>query len=186
MIRRKVPNRWSHSLELAAFLEYHVSALEVDEVRHNLMLGILGGRFAPKLRLWSIGDPSACAIQTPGYPLILGSLSRGQCRQLADGTRDLGLPGVVGNDETATWFVERASELGQRFRDPIPQRIHALREHPRYPGAHGHARVVGPADSANCAAWLLAFFDEAVPNEPKPSRADRGNGPRRPLSLLDC
>jgi predicted GNAT family acetyltransferase len=66
--------------------------------------------------------------------------------------------------------VERARELGQRFRDPIPQRIHALREHPRYPGAHGHARVVGPADSANFTAWLLAFFDEAVPNEPKPSR----------------
>lgn len=67
-------------MELAAFVEYHVPALEADEVEHNLMLGILGGRFAAELRVWSLGDPGACAIQTPGYPAILGPLSRAQCR----------------------------------------------------------------------------------------------------------
>ena len=157
-------------MELAAFIDYHAPALEADEVRHNLVLGLLGGRFATELRLWSMGGPGACAIQTPGYPLILGPLSRAQCRQLADETRDIGVPGVVGADETAKWFVERAHELGQRFRDPIPQRIHALREAPRYPGAPGHWRKVEGADSDIFAAWFLAFLDEAVPNDPKPSR----------------
>lgn len=157
-------------MELAAFVECHVPALESDEVRHNLMLGVLGGRFAAELRLWSVGGPGACAIQTPGYPLILGPLSREQCRQLAEETRDIGLPGVVGNDETAKWFVERAIELGQRFRAPIPQRIHALRASPRYPGAPGSWRKVEAANSVVFVEWLLAFFDEAVPNEPKPSR----------------
>jgi len=170
MIRRSLPNLWSRNVEFAEFIDYHVPALEADEVRHNLMLGILGGRFAAELRLWSVGDAGACAIQTPGYPLILGQLSRAQCRHLARETRDLGLPGVVGTDETAKWFVERAVELGQHFRDPIPQRIHALRETPRYPGAPGHSRRVAAADTTVFAEWLLAFFDEAVPNEPKPPR----------------
>jgi hypothetical protein len=49
-------------VELAAFVEYHVPALEADEVRHNLMLGVLGGRFAAGVRRWSVGDASACAI----------------------------------------------------------------------------------------------------------------------------
>ena len=157
-------------MELADYLDYHLPALEEDEVRHNLILGLLGGRFAAALRLWSLGEPGACAIQTPGYPLILGPLSRAQCRHLADETRDIGLPGVVGCDETATWFAERAVELGQHFREPIPQRIHALRAPPRYPGARGHARHVDAADTARFAEWLLAFFAEAVPNEPKPPR----------------
>jgi RimJ/RimL family protein N-acetyltransferase len=170
MIDRSLPNLWSRSLELAAFVEYHSPALETDEVRHNLMLGLLGGRFAAELRLWSLGEAGACAIQTPGYPLILGPLSREQCRQLAEETRDMSLPGVVGTDETAKWFVERAVEFGQRFREPFPQRIHALRETPHYPGAPGHSRRVSAADTTVFAEWLLAFFDEAVPNEPKPPR----------------
>lgn len=157
-------------MELAEFTQYHIPALEADEVRHNLILGLLGDRFAKALRLWSIGGPGACAIQTPGYPLILGPLAREPCRQLAEETKDIGLPGVVGTDEAANWFVERAVELGQNFRDPIPQRIHALREPPRYPGARGHARHVEAADTSLFAAWLLAFFDEAVPDDPKPPR----------------
>lgn len=89
---------------------------------------------------------------------------------MAEETRDINLPVVVGNEETAKWFAERAIELGQRFRDPIPPRIHALRKQPRYPGAPGHWRKVEAADSAIFTEWLLAFFDEAVPNEPKPPR----------------
>ena len=157
-------------MELAAFMDYRVGALETGEVRHNLMLGLLGGRFAAELRLWSIGEPGACAIQTPGYPLVLGPLSRQQCRRLADETQTIDVPGVIGCDATANWFVERALELGHRFREPIPQRISALREAPRYPGARGHSRRVEGADTGLFAEWLIAFFDEAVPNERKPPR----------------
>lgn len=52
-------------MELAAFMEYHVPALEADEVRYNLMLSVLGGRFAAGLRLWGVGDTGACPIQRP-------------------------------------------------------------------------------------------------------------------------
>src|SRR5262249_60780475 len=54
---------------------------------------------------------------------------------------------LVGPDRTAAWFAGRAIELGLTFLEPIPQRIHALRGKPNYPGAPGHARMVGPPDA---------------------------------------
>jgi RimJ/RimL family protein N-acetyltransferase len=155
------------------FLEHHRPALERDEVRHNLILANLG-RLAldhpPELRQWTLGAPGACAVQTPGYPIVLGELTPAQCRALADGTRDLDHPGVVGPDRTAFWFAERAIELGLTFLEPIPQQIHVLRDKPNYPGALGHARLIGPADAELFADWNIAFLREAVPHDPLPSR----------------
>jgi len=88
------------------FVEQHRPALEQDEVRHNLILANLGRLAAghpPDLLRWTLGAPGACAVQTPGYPIVLGELTRAQCRALADQTRDLDYPGVVGPDRTAQW-----------------------------------------------------------------------------------
>jgi hypothetical protein len=74
------------------FVEHHRSALERDEVRHNLILAILDRLAAgqpPGLLRWTLGPPGACAVQTPGYPIVLGELTAAQCRALADETRDL-------------------------------------------------------------------------------------------------
>jgi RimJ/RimL family protein N-acetyltransferase len=155
------------------FLEHHRPALERDEVRHNLILANLGRLAAghpPDLLRWTLGAPGACAVQAPGYPIVLGDLTPAQCRALASETRDLDYPGVVGPDRTAQWFVESAIELGLTFLEPIPQQIHVLRDKPNYPGAPGHARAIGPADAELFADWTVAFMREAVPHDPVPGR----------------
>jgi RimJ/RimL family protein N-acetyltransferase len=163
----------AQTVEPRNFVEHHRPALERDEVRHNVILTNLD-RLAldpsPNLRRWSLCTPGACAVQTPGYPIVLGELTQAQCRALAEETRDLDYPGVVGPEGTAPWFAERAAELGLMFLEPIPQQIHALREKPKYPGGPGHARVISPADVALFAEWTIAFMREAAPHDPSPSR----------------
>jgi predicted GNAT family acetyltransferase len=77
---------------------------------------------------------------------------------------------VVGPDRTAPRFAERATKLGVKFADPIPQQIHALRDKPRYPGASGQARLVGSDDTDLFADWTIAFMREAAPHDPPPDR----------------
>lgn len=166
-------SRLERTAQTLDFVEHHRPALERDEVRHNVILANLdrfAGENPPDLRRWTLGTPGACAVQTPGYPIVLGELALEQCRALADETRDLDYPGVVGPDRMAQWFAERAIELGLTFLEPIPQQIHALRDKPNYPGARGHARVVGPADVVRFADWTIAFLREAIPHDPLPSR----------------
>src|SRR5262245_57860573 len=161
-------------MPLADFIATHVPALERDEVRHNLILGLLARAATVDLPLhtWTLGGPGACAIKTPGRPIVLGEVDREQCRGLADMTADLDHTGVVGPDTAPRWFVERAVELGQTFVDPVPQRILVLRSRPAHPGAPGHARQVQAEDGPLLADWLLAFAHEAVPHDPVSPRAD--------------
>ena len=123
------------------FVEFHLPALEADEVRFNLPAGILAaakGKDCPSGFLcWTLGAPGHCAIQTPDRPLVLGALNRDECQRLARETKHITYPGVIGTDSTARWFVEEASSLGIAFQEPEPQRIHALREPPRLPDAEG-------------------------------------------------
>ena len=111
-------------MHLAQFIATHVPALERDEVRHNLILGILARAAEsphPALRTWTLGGPGACAIKTPGRPIVLGEVDREQCRALAEATLDLDNAGVVGLDLRPEWFVERAVALGATFAEPVPQ-----------------------------------------------------------------
>src|SRR5262249_34983786 len=147
------------------FADYHRPALETDEVRHNVMLSILARVTADpsiNFRHWTLGAPGQCAVQTPPHGIVLADLLKTQCRALAEETRDLDYPGVVGPDRTARWCGERAAELGGQFAEPIPQQIHVLRDKPRYPGASGHARLVCGDDADLFVAWTLAFMREAV------------------------
>jgi RimJ/RimL family protein N-acetyltransferase len=156
-----------------AFVARHGPALERDEVRHNVLLMILGLIAAgdhPGVRCWSLGEGGACAVQTPPYAIVLGDLSQAQCHVLADQTRELDYPGVVGPDRTAPWFVDRARMLGIEFGEPVPEQIHVLREPPCYPGAPGHARSVGTDDAALLYDWTMEFMREAVPHDPAPDR----------------
>jgi RimJ/RimL family protein N-acetyltransferase len=161
-------------MELRDFIEFHRPALERDEVKHNLMLGLLPRLLdtaQPDCRLWTLGAPGACAIQTtPRHSIILGELDPAQCHAFAEQTRDLDYPGVVGADGVAPLFVKRAIERSVRFAEPIPELIQALRDRPTYPNVPGVARLVVRDDAALFAEWLIAFFGEAVPHEPVPPR----------------
>jgi RimJ/RimL family protein N-acetyltransferase len=152
-------------MQLAKFIDYHRPTLEANEAKYNLILGILGSPSAPGLQLWTLDGPGACAIRSPGYPIILGALTEAQCHRLADDTRTLDYPGVVGSDATARWFVER----GGNFHAPIPLHIQVLDRAPTYPAASGYARQVSAEDIAVFSEWMLAFRDEAVPHDPRPS-----------------
>ena len=171
-------------MRLAAFIEHHRPALEASEVKHNLILGLLADRSARRLRRWSFATPGACAIQRPGGQIALGALAESDCRLLAEATKDLPFPGVVGADGTAQWFVERAIELGLGFREAVPQQIQALQNRPIYPDAPGHARQVGRENAALFADWMLAFHDEALPQERKPSRRQMEKLAGETLQLL--
>jgi RimJ/RimL family protein N-acetyltransferase len=163
-------------MELREFAEYHTPALEQDEARHNLMLGLIvrlleSAQPNPDVRLWTLGASGQCAMQTsPHNSIILGELDQRQCRALADDTLGLNPPGVVGFDPIMFWFVQRAVERGVRFLEPIPQQIYALHQNPIYPDVDGAARIVDSADVELFGEWLTAFSQEAVPHEPIPTR----------------
>jgi ribosomal protein S18 acetylase RimI-like enzyme len=154
------------------FASYHLPALERDEIRHNLIVAVLGrlaGENPPELQWWSLGEPGQCAIKAPGYPIVLGDVNAAQCRALAEKTCSLDYPAVVGADETARWFVERATELGLTFLEPIPQQIQVLCNKPVHPGVPGHARTIVATDTPLFSDWTVAFRHEAVPHDPIPS-----------------
>jgi RimJ/RimL family protein N-acetyltransferase len=161
-------------MQLREFVEFHRPALERDEVKYNLMLGLLARLLEteqPELRLWTLGAPGQCAMQTtPHSAIILGDLSAAQCYAFAEDTLGFDYPGVVGLDETAALFVERATERGVKFAVPIPQLIHALREPPIYPAASGAARLVELGDLETFADWMVAFIREATPHDTPPAR----------------
>lgn len=162
-------------MQLADFIATHALALENDEARHNLILGILGraGKGSmPQLTTWTLGAPGACAVMGPGRAIVLGELGRNECRALAEATRGLAYQGVVGQDLAPSWFVERAAELGLAFADPIPQRILALRKKPIYPSSRGRARIVEREDVSIFSDWMIAFSTEAVPDDPVPTREE--------------
>jgi hypothetical protein len=139
------------------------------------MLGLLGRAAkdpGQQLLTWMLGGPGACAIRSPSRPIVLGEVGREHCRALVEATRECDYVGVAGLDSAPNWFVERAVELGDTFADPVPQRIHALRDRPAYPGAPGHARQVLAGDGPLFADWLMAFSREAVPDDPVSPRAE--------------
>jgi RimJ/RimL family protein N-acetyltransferase len=155
------------------FCSFHLPALERDEVRHNIMLTVLGtvaGGELAKIATWTLGLPGQCAIMTAGRPILLADLSDAQCRTLAEETTQLDYAGVIGPDQTAAWFAQRATELGVKFLEPIPQRIHGLREKPMYPGAPGYARPTTSEDATVLADWMTSFVREATPYDAAPSR----------------
>jgi hypothetical protein len=156
------------------FNAFHLPALEQEQARHNLLLGLMQlpeGDGAFKTRRWTLGGPGACAIQTAAdRGVVLGDLDERECHQLAEQVHSLDFAGAIGPDETAHWFVARARELGVSFGEPVPQQIQTLTSPPVHPGAPGAARNVTLDDLDLFVEWTMAFCAEAVPNDPKPSR----------------
>ena len=92
------------------FVEFHLPALEADEVRFNLPAGIMAAAakdYPSGFLYWTLGAPGHCAIQTPDRPLALGALNRDECQRLARETKHIAYPGVVGTDSTAGWFARK-------------------------------------------------------------------------------
>jgi predicted GNAT family acetyltransferase len=160
-------------MDVQEFARYHLPGLEGDEVRYNVQIAALSAAMAgpSALEHWTLGGPGHCAMRAPGYAILIGALDRAECEALARQTKDIAYPGVVGSDQRAPWFVEAAGAAGIMFAKPIPQRIHVLREAPRYPGAQGSARAVTAQDAGVLFEWMKGFHHEAVPHDPAPQLA---------------
>jgi RimJ/RimL family protein N-acetyltransferase len=158
---------------LEDFIALHVPALEAaGEARHNVMLAILAGTaggHAPA-RFWTLGAAGACAIQVAGRPILLGEAGQADCARFAGEVRDLDFPGVTGPGNSAVWFADRGEALGARYVERLPMEVLALDARPRHPGAAGSARPVTAEDAALFVEWRLAFWREATPHEPAPTR----------------
>ncbi len=157
-------------MDIAQFNALHMPALERNEVRHNLLLGLMSQPSpdpADETRRWTLGGAGACAIQTnANRSIILGELDERQCHALAGLVYGSVFGGALGPENTAHWFVARALQLGLSFGDAEPQMIHELREPPVYPGAPGKARRATTHDLGMVFEWTTAFRTEAVPDDP--------------------
>jgi RimJ/RimL family protein N-acetyltransferase len=158
------------SLDFAAF---HEAALEADEIRHSLLLSIIARlrTHLPEgeIKTWTLGSPGACAAQTPGYPIVLGDLSKAECHAFAEAMGKTDYSGVVGAGDTALWFAERARQLGIEFSEEIPQQIQAQWTPRQVPSVPGYPRQVSVKDFRLFRAWIHAFIREAIPSDPVPS-----------------
>ncbi len=177
-------------MQPAEFRAYHEPALELQEVKHGLILNALrhmGGEKSAEVSYWTLGRQGECAIKMGHHSIVLGALDENQCRNLAELTAHTDYPGVVGADLTARWFTDRSQELGLQFLEPVQQQIYSISDKPRYPGTFGHARPVTIEDAALLADWLIAFHREAVPRDPVPVREDleRAAGEDRFLFWID-
>jgi hypothetical protein len=155
------------------FAVFHEAALEADEIRHSLLLSIIRHfRNDPQstgIRTWTLGGPGECAMQTLGYPIVLGNLSEAQSRGFAETLQGDDYPGVFGSGETAPHFARRARELGAEFSEEIPQLVQAVGAAPQVPSVPGFPRQLQPKDFELFRTWTLAFIREAVPSDPVPS-----------------
>ncbi len=161
------------------FCALHVAALERDEARHMMMLGVIqaAGHAPPEtVRFFSFGAPAACAILAPNGVLMLGELATAQCDELAEQVARLNYKGVIGPDANALRFVERARMRGGQFLDPMPQRTHTLAAPPCYPGAPGAARRATVEDADLLTDWMAAFVREATPHDEPPARESLAEG----------
>jgi RimJ/RimL family protein N-acetyltransferase len=136
-----------------------------------MMLGVLSGADTElaRVQFWTLGDPGECAILRQNGLLMLADLNARQSRTFAEQLSNVPYKGVVGPDDSARHFVERAAQLGVEFLDPMPQRIHSLAEAPNYPGARGRARRATTEDAELLTAWMAAFVHEATPHDSAPS-----------------
>lgn len=163
-------------MDFAQFAANHSPALEKDEARHNLILGLMARiaaqNDAGEAQSWSFGRPGACAIRTePTYGLLLGEVSEADCRALAESLAGTHFLSVQGPDRTAHWFAEHAKGLGEQFKEPVAQRIHALSGALCWPKAKGTLRPVTSEDADLFASMAFAFAAEATPENPPPSRS---------------
>ncbi len=154
------------------FLSKHMSALEKDQPRHNLFLGIINRAKADPsaVRYWSLGEGAACAIQTPPNFLVLGDLSKKQCDEFAKIIQKLDFIGCLGSGDSAERLAQSLTEMGIIHALEVPQRIYVLEKQPKYPDCEGQGRKYRPQDRDLFCDWFYHFSNEATPHETAPEK----------------
>ncbi len=156
-------------MDIETFFDMHYATLASDEVRHNVLLNILRrARDNPDggIRFWGLERAGACAMQQPGFGIVLGDVTAQEASTLAQRLRDEAYLSVMGTGQTAAQFVAAARTHGHTFDKVMCQTIHLLDQEPLRPEVAGHAQLATESDVDVVDAWLTAFSDEAVPEDP--------------------
>ena len=171
--------------DATSFRETAMAYLVTDEARHNLLLGISTTLIEkPDLYelvdLWAVLDGDEvvlAALRTPPHNLVLGGPSReGALQRLTDRLLEEGqdLPGVVAAIPEVDAFVAAwtaASDLDAILvlREGIYQLTDVL-DVPQAPGIH---RPADRSDRDLVVRWMLAFGEEALPQDVEVERQTR-------------
>ena len=165
---------------LDEFLAVAGAFLEAREAEHNLLFGIASSvRANPELltdgpaRFATVTDGAgriaAATLRTPPHNQVLSCIDDlDAVDALVEALVDESLPGMLGPTEPAARFASRWTDAtGQPARVEVAERIFRLvRVIPPQRPAPGSSRVVGAGDRDLVADWLVAFFNEAVPEGP--------------------
>lgn len=171
-----VVRRWE---DAAAFYDHVEPFLLRDEARHNLPFGILNylrsgtGYSAADAIMLSVEDATGSlqlvALQTPPRNLILSVPNRASAlpalaRYLH--TAGIPLPGVGGPSEAAAMFTGAWQLLsGQAAHPTMESLIYQLDAVTPPRPAPGQMRLATESDRALAEQWMVAFMEEAMPNE---------------------
>ncbi len=167
--------------DVDTFLERAGAFLEAREAEHNLLLGICSflatrpaeededpARFAVVVD--DYGAVVAATLQTPPNRQVLSETDELAAVDLIAGAlTDAGevLPGVLGPKAAAARFAELWTERnGQAARLAAEERIFRLTKVVAPPPADGSWRIAEARDADVLARWIVAFHDEAVPEDP--------------------
>lgn len=105
-------------MDSTTFVSTHRPALAKDEVRDGvalMMLKQLDSDPDSDIRYWSLGPPGCCAVQKPGFPIMLCDVDQAAVRRLMSIVDLNACLGVAGTDDTTRWFVDAARERGFNF-----------------------------------------------------------------------
>jgi predicted GNAT family acetyltransferase len=171
--------------DAASFRETSMAYLVADEARHNLLLGI-STTIVEKPSLYELVDLWAvieddevvlAALRTPPHNLVLGAPTNDHALQaLTDRLIEEGqdLPGVVAavpevDEFVAAWTA--ASDLDATL--VLREGIYCLTEVSDVPSAPGTHRPADRSDRDLVVRWMLAFGEEALPEDVEVERQTR-------------
>jgi predicted GNAT family acetyltransferase len=171
-----------HLADVDAFLGRAHDFLVAREAEHNLMLGICSDLQASEVEVEPQVAPRFAVVVDEGGQAIAATLRTPPLRQVLSETEELAaidlivgaiadagesLPGVLGPKEAARRFAELWRErTGHAAELSTSERIFQLTEVVRPRPSKGWWRVAKSPDRKLLAKWIVAFHDEAVPDDP--------------------
>jgi uncharacterized protein len=116
------------------------------------------------------------ALMTPPFQLVLSHTDRPESLALVVAdlqTAPDAVPGVLAPSDLAALFVrDWSTSTGQASQLTRAERICRLDTVRTVASASGRLRPLAPADHARTVAWLTAFHEEALPDEPQEDITD--------------
>lgn len=175
--------------DLPAFFSAVRDHLEANEADHALLLGFLS-RLAqappaecPFIARYHEGEETLGVAYLTGLNLIVSHGMQRAAEPLVQALRARGLavPGIVGpRDEVEALAAAWTLASGRLPTHAVEQMLYALRTIDWPTGVPGRMRPMTEADVGLVAAWVLGFYQDALPHEPYTEQAALANARDRP------